>query len=88
MFMENEEFQALWNNVNETFTRLKKVEDSEYNVSMFSFSKTGKSVSVYRSMSYKPPAIYSSLIIFLLMFHFNIEITISHYFLYLNNYFI
>lgn len=24
MFMENEEFQALWNNINETFTRLKK----------------------------------------------------------------
>lgn len=86
--MENEEFQALWNNINETFTRLKKVEDSEHNVSMFSFSKTGKSVSVYRSMSYKPPSIYSSLIIFLLMFHFDIEITISHYFLYLNNYFI
>lgn len=56
MFMENEEFQALWNNINKTSTRMKKVEDSVHNVSN-TFSKTGKSVIVHRSMSYKPPSI-------------------------------
>lgn len=56
MFMENEEFQALWNNINKTSTRMKKVEDSVHNVSN-AFSKTGKSVIVHRSMSYKPPSI-------------------------------
>lgn len=43
MFEENEAFQALWNNINETFTRLKKVEDSMQNVS-YAFNETGKSV--------------------------------------------
>lgn len=43
MFEENEEFQAIWNNIIETFTRLKKVEDSVQNVS-YAFNETGKSV--------------------------------------------
>lgn len=43
MFKEQEEFQVLWNNINETFTRLKKVEDSVHNVS-YAFNETGKSV--------------------------------------------
>lgn len=43
MFMEHEEFQALWNNINETSTRLKKVEGIVHNVSN-AFNETGKSV--------------------------------------------
>lgn len=43
MFEENEAYQALWNNINETFTRLKKVEDSVQNVS-YAFNETGKFV--------------------------------------------
>lgn len=42
-FEENETFQALWNNINETFTWLKKVEDSVHNVS-YAFNETCKSV--------------------------------------------
>lgn len=43
MFEENEAYQALWNNINKTFTRLKKVEDSVLNVS-YAFNETGKFV--------------------------------------------
>lgn len=43
MFEENEAFQALWNNINETITRLKKVEDSVHNV-LYAFNETCKSV--------------------------------------------
>lgn len=43
MFEENEAFQALWNNINETFTRLKKLEDSVHNVS-YAFHETGNFV--------------------------------------------
>lgn len=39
MFEENEAFQALWNNINETFTRLKKLEDSVHNVRMLSMKQ-------------------------------------------------
>lgn len=43
LFEENEAFQALWNNINETSKRLKKVEDSVHNVS-YAFNETGKFV--------------------------------------------
>lgn len=43
LFEENEAFQALWNNINETSTRLKKVEDSVHNVT-YAFNESGKSV--------------------------------------------
>lgn len=43
MFEENEAFQALWNNINETFTRLKKLEDSVHNVS-YAFNERGNFV--------------------------------------------
>lgn len=43
MFEENNAFQALWNNTNETFKRLKKVEDSVQNVS-YAFNERCKSV--------------------------------------------
>lgn len=43
MFEENEAYQALWNNINKIFTRLKKVEDSVLNVS-YAFNETGKFV--------------------------------------------
>lgn len=43
MFEKNEAFQAIWNNINETSTRMKSVEDSVQNVS-YAFNETGKSV--------------------------------------------
>lgn len=51
MFMQHEEFQALWNNINETSTRMKKVEDSLHNVSN-AFSETGKFVLHRSSLQY------------------------------------
>lgn len=43
LFEENEACQALWNNINETSKRLKKVEDSVHNES-YAFNETGKFV--------------------------------------------
>lgn len=51
MFEENGAFQALWNNINETSTRMKSVEDSLHNVSN-AFSKTGKSVLLISSLRF------------------------------------
>lgn len=51
MFEENEAFQALWYNINETSTRMKSVEDSLHNVSN-AFSKTGKAVLLISSLRF------------------------------------